>query len=53
MYITCIYLYIHVYTHNSAGALSAYDIIDKNIRDLKIKFDIDNIHIENHRSPNN
>ena len=35
-------------TYNNAGALSANDIIDKNIRDLKIKFGIDNIPIENH-----
>ena len=30
---------------------SANDIIDKNIRDLKIKFGIDNNPIENHRLP--
>ena len=34
-------------TYNNAGGLSANDIIDKNIRDLKIKFGIDNIPIEN------
>ena len=34
------------------GEVSANDIIDKNIRDLKIKFSIDNIPIENHRLPN-
>ena len=39
-------------TCNNAGGLSANDIIDKNIRDLKIKFGIDNISIENHRLPN-
>ena len=39
-------------TYNNAGGLSANDIIDKNIRDLKIKFGIDNIPIENHRLPN-
>ena len=39
-------------TYNNAGALSANDIIDKNIRDLKIKFGFDNISIENHRLPN-
>ena len=33
-------------TYNNAGGLSANDIIDKNIRDLKIKFGIDNIPIE-------
>ena len=39
-------------TYNNAGNLSANDIIDGNIRDLKIKFGIDNIPIENHRLPN-
>ena len=39
-------------TYNSTGGLSANDIIDKNIRGLKIKFGIDNILIENHRLPN-
>ena len=39
-------------TYNNAGGLSANDIIDGNIRDLKIKFGIDNIPIENHRLPN-
>ena len=38
--------------YNNAGGLSANDMIDKNIRDLKIKFGIDNIPIENHRLPN-
>ena len=33
---------------NNAGGLSANNIIDKNTRDLKIKFGIDNILIENH-----
>ena len=36
---------------NSAG-LSANDIFDKNIRDLKIKFGIHNISTENNRLPN-
>ena len=35
-------------TYNSAGGISANDIIDGNIRDLKIKFGIDYIPIENH-----
>ena len=35
-------------TYKNAGGLSANDIIDGNIRDLKIKFGIDNIPIENH-----
>ena len=39
-------------TYNNVGDLSANDIIDKNIRDLKIKFGTDNIPIENHRLPN-
>ena len=39
-------------TQNNAGGLSANDVIDKNIRDLKIKFYIDNIPIENHRLSN-
>ena len=39
-------------TYKNAGGLSANDIIDGNIRDLKIKFGIDNIPIENHRLPN-
>ena len=39
-------------TYNNAGGLSANDIIDKKIRDLKIKFGINNIPIENHRLPN-
>ena len=37
---------------NNPGGVSANDIVDKNIRDLKIKFSIDNIPIENHRLPN-
>ena len=41
-----------MYTFNNAGGLSANDIIGKNIRDLKIKCGIDNIHIENHQLPN-
>ena len=39
-------------TYKNAGDLSANDIIDGNIRDLKIKFGIENIPIENHRLPN-
>ena len=35
-------------TYKNAAGLSANDIIDKNMRDLKIKFGIDNIPIENH-----
>ena len=36
-------------TYNNASGLSANDIIDKNVRGLKIKFGIDNIPIEKHR----
>ena len=36
-------------TYNNAAGLSANDIIDENIRDLKTKFGIENILIENHR----
>ena len=39
-------------TYKNAGGLSANGIIDGNIRDLKIKFGIDNIPIENHRLSN-
>ena len=39
-------------TYKNAGGLSANDIIDGNIRDLKIKFGNDNIPIENHRLRN-
>ena len=39
-------------TCKNAGGLSANCIIDGNIIDLKIKFGIDNIPIENHRLPN-
>ena len=39
-------------TYSNAGGLSVNDIIDGNIRDLKIKFGIDNIPIENHQLPN-
>ena len=39
-------------SYNNAGGLSANDINDGNIRDLKIKFGIDNIPIGNHRLPN-
>ena len=35
-------------TYNNAGGLSENDIIDGNIRNLKIIFGIDNIPIENH-----
>ena len=35
-------------TYSNSGGLSANDIIDKNIRDLKSKLGIDNIPIENH-----
>ena len=38
-------------TCKNDGGLSVNDIIDKNIRDLKIKFGIDSILIENHRLP--
>ena len=36
-------------TYNNSGGLSANDIIDKIVKDLKIKFGIDNIPIANHR----
>ena len=36
-------------TYNNAAGLCANDIIDKNARDLKIEFVIDNIPIENNR----
>ena len=39
-------------TCNNAGSLSANDITDKNIRDLKIKFGINTVLIENLRLPN-
>ena len=39
-------------TYNNVGGLSANDIIDKNIRDLKMKFGNDKISIENDRLPN-
>ena len=39
-------------TYNNDIDLSANDIIDKNIRGLKIKFGIDNIPTENHRLSN-
>ena len=39
-------------TSNNAGGLSANHIIDRYIRDLKNKFGIETIPIENHRSPN-
>ena len=35
-------------THNNAGGLSVNDIIDGNIRDLKINHGIDNIPVDNH-----
>ena len=39
-------------TYKNAGGLSAHGITDGNIRDLKIKFDIDNIPIESHQLAN-
>ena len=39
-------------TCSNTGGLSANDIIDKSIRDLKIKFGMDNITIEIRRLPN-
>ena len=39
-------------TYNNACGLSENDTIDRNIRDLKIKFGIDNSSIENHRLSN-
>ena len=39
-------------TYSNACGLSANDIIDTNIKDLKIISGIDNIPIENHRLPN-
>ena len=39
-------------TYKNVGGLSANDIIDGIIRDLKIKFGIGNIPIEDHRLPN-
>ena len=39
-------------TYNNAGDLSGNNIIDENIRNLKIKFGFDNISIENHQLPN-
>ena len=39
-------------TYNNGSGLSPNDVIDRNIRDLKIKFGIGNIPIENHRLPN-
>ena len=39
-------------TYINAGGLSVNNIIDGNIRDLKIKFGINKIPIENHRLPN-
>ena len=38
--------------HRICGGFSANDIIDKNIRDLKTKFGIYNIPIENRQLPN-
>ena len=40
------------HTSNNTNSLSANDIIDKNIRDLKIKFGIHNIPIKNDKIPN-
>ena len=39
-------------TYNNAGGLSSNDVIEGNIRDLKIKFGIANILIENYQLPN-
>ena len=39
-------------TCNNAGGLSSNDVIEGNIRDLKIKFGIANILIENYQLPN-
>ena len=39
-------------TYNNTCGLSANNVIDKNIRDLKIELGVDNIPIENHRLPN-
>ena len=39
-------------TYKNVGGLSAIDMIDGNIRDVKIKFGIGSIPIENHRLPN-
>ena len=39
-------------TYQNASCLYANDITDGNIRDLKIKFGIGNIPIENHQLPN-
>ena len=39
-------------TYNNTGGLSANYIMDKNVKDLKIKFGIGMIPIENHRLPN-
>ena len=39
-------------TYNNAGGISTKYIIDKNIRDSKIKFSIYNILTENHQLPN-
>ena len=39
-------------TYKNSSGLSANGTIDGNIRDLKIKFGIDNIPVENHRLPN-
>ena len=38
-------------TYKNAGGLSANDIIDGNIRHLKIKIGIDKVPIENHQLP--
>ena len=39
-------------TYKNAGGLSAIDMIDGNIKDVKIKFGIGSIPIENHRLSN-
>ena len=41
----------HLQVLTTINILSANDIIDKNMRDLKIIYGIDNIPIENHRLP--
>ena len=39
-------------TYKNTGGLSVNDLINGNIKNLKIKFSIDSIPIENHRLPN-
>ena len=45
------FFYFFIYTYMKSG-LSANDTIDKNKKNLKIKFGTDNIPIENHWLPN-